>query len=347
MSPTLRIGIVGAGGICRSKHIPNFKQLPGCEFVAVCNRTHASGAKVAAEFGIPEVETDWKKLVARADLNVVVIGTWPDMHRDVTVAALKAGKHVLCESRMAWDEKHAHAMLAAAKAAKRKKLVTMLCPPPTGFRGDYVMQRLIREGVLGKPTQLYVRHMNGGLLDGSKPIYWRQIRKFQGINALTLGMLNEPVERWFGSTVRVMAQTKILTPKRPVEAGSSKLQKVERPDLISILAEMKNGMQATYMFSGLAQHSGMNVVEAFGTAGMIRYDLDSHRIYVGRTGQAPQEVAYGDAEARHWTVEADFVSAIRTGTPVTPSFEEGVKYMDFSAAVERSAQTGKAVRVGA
>ncbi|MCZ7648681.1 MAG: Gfo/Idh/MocA family oxidoreductase [Planctomycetota bacterium] len=341
----IRIGIVGAGGICRSKHVPNFRKIQGVEIVAVCNRSEESGRKFAGEFGIPGVETNWKKLVAREDLNAIVIGTWPNLHRDVTLAALKAGKHVLCESRMAWDAKHAREMLAASKAAKKRGLRTMLCPPPTGFRGDYVMKRLIKDGVLGKPVQLYVRHMGGGLLNPATPIIWRQIRKFQGVNALTLGMLNEPVQRWFGDTLNVMARTRIVTKKRPVEAGGAKLQKVERPDLISILAEKKNGMQATYMFSSVALQAGENVVEAFGTAGMIRYSLDSHKIWTAKVGGEYREVPYTDAEARHWEVEQDFVNAIRNGSPVTPSFEEGVKYMEFSEAVERSDQTGKAIPI--
>lgn len=343
----LRIGVVGAGGIVRSNHIPGFRAQPDCEIVAVCNRSKESGEKVAKEFGIPDVETDWKKLVVRKDLNVIVVGTWPYMHRDVTVAALKAGKHVLCESRMALNAAHAHAMLKAAKEGKKKHgLVTMLCPPPTGFRGDYVMKELVASGVLGTPLQLYVRHLGAGLLDPNKPIYWRQQFKYQGLNALTLGMLNEPVERWFGPTKKVLAATNIFTAKRPEAQGSSKMVKVERPDAISAIAEMKNGMLATYMFSGLTLHPGPNVVEAWGSAGMIRYVLDGDRIFCARVGeQEPKEVPIPPEKARTWQVEAEFVAAVREGKAVSPSFAEGVAYTEFTEAVERSSKSGKAVKL--
>lgn len=343
----LRIGIVGAGGIVRSKHIPGFREQADCEILAVCNRSTESGERVAQEFGIPHVETDWKKLVAREDLNTIVIGTWPYMHRDVTLAALKHGKHVLCESRMATNAAHAHAMQKAAKEAKKNHgLVTMLCPPPTGFRGDYVMKELIGSGMLGKPLQLYVRHMGTGWLDPQKPIYWRQQLKYQGLNALTLGMLNEPVERWFGPTKQVMASTRIFTSKRPEAQGSSKMIKVERPDVISVLADMKNGMHATYMFSGVTLHPGANVIEAWGSDGMIRYEIDGDRIFAARRGdQAPQEIPVPDASARTWRVEAEFVAAIREGAPVTPNFDEGTAYMEFTEAVERSAKSGRAVKL--
>jgi len=343
----LRIGVVGAGGICKSAHFPGFAKIPDCQIVAVCNRSQESSARVAKEFNIPAIETDWKKLVARKDLNVILVGTWPYLHKDVTVAALKAGKHVLCESRMALNAAHAHAMLKAAKAGKKKHgLVTMLCPPPTGFRGDYVMKELAVAGFLGTPFQLYVRHMGAGWADTKAPLHWRQQLQYQGLNALTLGMLNEPVERWFGPTTRVMAMMHIFTKKRPLEAGSSKLGAVERPDLIGVLAEMKNGMRAAYMFSGVAVGNDADVVEAFGSGGMIRYDLRTNRIFTRKAGQDQLvEVPMPPEKSRTWQVEAEFTAAIREGKPVTPGFEEGVAYMEFTEAVERSAKSGKAVKL--
>lgn len=341
----LRIGVVGAGGICKSAHFPGFAKVEACKVVAVCNRSPESSRKVAQEFSIPEIETNWKKLVARKDLNVILVGTWPNLHRDVTVAALKAGKHVLCESRMAWDAAHARAMLAAAKEAKRKHgLVSMLCPPPLGFKGDYVMQELLASGMLGTPYHLYIRSTNSGFLDPTKPLHWRQMKKFQGLNALTLGMLNEPVQRWFGDTLRVQASTRTFTKRRPVAEGSRKLGRVERPDCIGILADMQHGLQATYLFSGVAAHGGPNVVEAFGSAGMIRYVLGADRIFAAGAGDAePREIPIPEEKARTWKVEAEFASAIREGTPVTPNFEAGVKYMQFTEAVDRSAASGRAV----
>lgn len=342
----IRIGVVGAGGICRSAHFPGFAKLDDCKLVAVANRTRESGERIAKEFSIPHVEDDWRKLVQRPDINVVLVGTWPYLHRDVTLAALAAGKHVLCESRMAWDAQHAHEMLAAAKAARRKGLVTMLAPPPTGFKGDYVMKELIAAGQIGTPYQLYARQMGAGYLDPAAPLHWRMTKKFQGLNAMTLGMVAEPVERWFGETTRVFASTRIFTKTR-TDPATGKPGKVERPEVISILAEMKNGMQATYMFSQVALGAGhvcANGVEAYGSNGMIRYDMSTDRIFAASNGEKGlREVPIPPEKARTWQVEAEFAAAIRSGAPVSPSFEEGVKYMDFTEAVERSALSGEAV----
>uniref|UniRef100_A0A7C4PK83 SRP54-type proteins GTP-binding domain-containing protein n=1 Tax=Anaerolinea thermolimosa TaxID=229919 RepID=A0A7C4PK83_9CHLR len=100
---TLRIGFVGLGGICRQRHVPGLKKLPGIELRAVANRTRESSEKAAREFGIPVVCDSWQELVARDDIDIVFVGTWPYLHREVSVAALESGKHVFCQARMAMD----------------------------------------------------------------------------------------------------------------------------------------------------------------------------------------------------------------------------------------------------
>src|SRR5712691_10751693 len=100
---TIRVGFVGAGKNTRSRHIPGFQKLSGIELVAVANRTKESGERVAREFGVPRVYADWRELVRAREVDAVCIGTWPYMHREITVAALEQGKHVLCEARMAMD----------------------------------------------------------------------------------------------------------------------------------------------------------------------------------------------------------------------------------------------------
>ncbi|HPU98500.1 MAG TPA: Gfo/Idh/MocA family oxidoreductase, partial [Candidatus Hydrogenedentes bacterium] len=88
---TLRIGFVGLGGICRQRHVPGLKKLPGIELRAVANRTRESSEKAAREFGIPVVCDSWQELVARDDIDIVFVGTWPYLHREVSVAALQSG----------------------------------------------------------------------------------------------------------------------------------------------------------------------------------------------------------------------------------------------------------------
>src|SRR5271167_231912 len=96
---TLRIGLVGAGGNTRSRHIPGLRALPDVEIVAVCNRRPSSTAAAAREYEIARTYEHWREVVADPDVDAVVIGTWPYLHCPVTLAAVEAGKHVLTEAR--------------------------------------------------------------------------------------------------------------------------------------------------------------------------------------------------------------------------------------------------------
>src|SRR2546421_8495696 len=121
----LRIGIIGAGGIVRSRHLPALRGIEGVEVIAVCNRSRESGAAVAREFAIPEVMTDWRALVARDNLQAIFVGTWPYTHAEMSIAALDAGKHVFCQARMARNLAEAREMLGAAE--RHPQQVATLC----------------------------------------------------------------------------------------------------------------------------------------------------------------------------------------------------------------------------
>src|SRR6476620_5400428 len=116
MAEKLRIGIIGAGGIVKSRHLPALRRIEGVEVVAVSNRSRDSGGAGAREWSIPEVTTDWRALVARDDLHAILIGTWPYTHAEMSIAALDAGKHVFCQARMARNAAEAREMARAAAA---------------------------------------------------------------------------------------------------------------------------------------------------------------------------------------------------------------------------------------
>src|SRR6266516_7661720 len=112
---TIRVGFVGAGANTRLHHLPKLKAQPGVELVAVANRSKESGERVAKEFGIARVHGDWREVVQAKDIDAICIGTWPYTHCEMTVAALEAGKHVLCEARMAMNATEGRRMLEASR----------------------------------------------------------------------------------------------------------------------------------------------------------------------------------------------------------------------------------------
>src|SRR5947208_14530409 len=144
----LRIGLIGAGGNMRLRHIPGLRALPDVEITAVCNRRPESTAAVAQEFGITRTFEHWQDLVADADIDAVVIGTWPYLHCPISLAALGAGKHVLTEARMCMNAAEAREMLVAAR--RHPGLVTQVVPSPFGLKGQQVVQELLEGGFLGE-----------------------------------------------------------------------------------------------------------------------------------------------------------------------------------------------------
>ena len=90
----VRIGIIGAGGIFRSRHFPGLAKIDEAEVVVICNRSIKSGQKIASEFGLsPDFTTDPQALIDRDDVDAVMIGTWPYKHCPFVLASLAAGKH--------------------------------------------------------------------------------------------------------------------------------------------------------------------------------------------------------------------------------------------------------------
>src|SRR5689334_2719747 len=115
---SLRAGVLGCGEIGRRGHIPGF-QAAGVEVVAVCDANLTRAQSVAKDFRVPRAYGDYKELLADRDIDVVSVGLPNALHAPVTIAALDAGKHVLCEKPFAISTAQAQQMIEAAKRAGR------------------------------------------------------------------------------------------------------------------------------------------------------------------------------------------------------------------------------------
>jgi predicted dehydrogenase len=336
----VRIGFIGAGGIARERHLPGLKKIPGVELVAVSNKRRASAEKVAAEYGFAHVCDDWRDVVARSDVDAIFIAAPPYLHKEATLAALDAGKHVFCQARMARNYAEARAMYEAARRSDR---VTMLCPPPHALRGDYLIKKLLKDGYIGQLREVHVHSIADSFADPTAPLHWRQDSFISGYNTLNLGMLVEVLHRWVGYFNQVTALAAYHTPRRRKE-GSVQEVAVEVADSLGIVGKLQNGALAVFHFSGAAHFGGENRIELYGSEGTLVYPISSHRIVGARAGDRElQPIEIPSDLVREWRAEADFVDAIRTGSPVSPDFEEGLHYIAFTEAVYRSARSGKAI----
>jgi predicted dehydrogenase len=340
----IRVGFVGAGANCRRHHIPKLKAQAAVEMVAVANRSRESGERIAKEYGFQRVEDDWRKVVQAPDVDAVCIGTWPYMHRELTVAALGAGKHVLCEARMAMNAAEGRDMLAASRGAPR--LVVQLVPSPPTLEFDSTLASMIADGYVGEVLAVELHTtQQAGFVDREAPLHWRQDVALSGHNILNMGIWYEAMLRWLGPARRVTAMTKTAVPRRKDAGGAWREVKV--PDHVDILANLENGGVAHLRFSGVIGLAPATDLWIFGSEGTLRLEPEARRLTAGRRGDSElKEVAVPPERRVGWRVEEEFVSAIRGREKISrTTFEDGVRYMEFTDAVTKSAITGHAVDV--
>lgn len=339
-SSNIRVGIVGAGENTRLRHIPGLREVTGVQIDAVANSTAASTARVAAEFGIPRQFPTWQSLVADSSLDAIVIGTWPNLHCEVTCAALAAGKHVLCEARMARNVTEARAMQAAALAHPDR--VAMLVPSPFGLYSEAEIQHLLNDQFLGELREIVVIGADDQFHDYSKFLHWRQDADISGVNVLSLGILHEAALRWVPQPTRVFAQTQTFEPVRPNPAGSGN-RSVTVPDSVQVLTQLPGGARGIYHFSGIDLLGPGKQIHLYGSSGTIKMTFGTEeKIFIGRVGDTQLRKLTVPAERRGgWRVEAEFIGAIRGEEPVRHTdFATGLKYMEFTEAVSLSAAKG-------
>jgi predicted dehydrogenase len=340
---TIRIGIVGLGANSRLRHLPGFRACPDVEITAVCNRRPESTQQAAREFDIPRTFEHWQDLVTDDAVDAVLVGTWPYLHCAVTLKALASGKHVLTEARMARNLTEAKRMQVAA--AEHNDLVTQIVPSPLGLRAGRVVERMLNDGYLGELREFIVTGTNADLVDPKTPLHWRQSTELSGWNSLALGILHETLIRWLPNPIGVFASTHVYTPNR-TDPDTGCQVRVHRPDSVHILTRLPSGARGIYHLSGGIHHGPGLGIQLFGSEGAIRYDFaPTDQLFAARGGEDLREIDISEEEQGTWQVEADFIEAIRTSSasPNLTDFATGVRYMEFTEAVEISAQSGQPV----
>ncbi|MDZ4044339.1 MAG: Gfo/Idh/MocA family oxidoreductase [Rhodoglobus sp.] len=334
----LTVGVIGAGGNTRLQHIPKLQSIPGVEVVAVRNRSDDSTRRVAEEFGIPQSASSWMELVDDPDIDAIVIGTWPDMHARLAIAALRAGKHVLCEARLARSVAEARAMVAAAQ--ENPGLVAQVVPAPFTLPLDATVSRLIGEGYLG-PVHAIEISERGGLADATAPRTWRQTTHISGVNVMSLGIGYESVMRWVGPATRVMAIGRTVIPQRTSSDGMLEIADV--PDHLDVIGEMASGAQLSIHLSHVSGFGPENAIHVYGLDGTLK--IADGVLWGARRGDdALSRISIPPHEAIGWGVEEEFIGSIRGTEAVRrTTFEDGLRYMLFTEAVWRSIHENRAV----
>ena len=220
-------------------------------------------------------------------------------------------------------------------------LVAQVVASPFTLRVDRTVKRLIAEGYLGDILAIEVRG-GGSFVDHDAPLHWRQDFELSGFNVMGLGIWYEAIMRWVGEATRVTAMAKTVVKMR-VDPRTGVKRDVRIPDHLDAIADMACGAQAHMLVSTVLGLAGEPEAWLFGSEGTLRFSGDV--LSGGRRGDAAlREIAIPPEEEGRWRVEEEFINAIRGIETVThTTFANGVRYMEFTEAVARSALRGEAI----
>jgi predicted dehydrogenase len=311
----------------------------------VANRSRYSGEAVAERFGIARVETDWRAITEARDIDAVFVGTPPSAHAEIVLAALDAGKHVLCQTRIATSAEEARAMLSAAAAAAERGVRTMLVPPAPWYRGSRFVEYLIQSGFIGKLRQVIGFNTNASFADPSTPLSGgrNDLALYGKFNAMQLGLSYDVMRRWTGNATSLVAQRASFVPRRPLTPGGPMVDN-PYPDAVTVAAETTSGASAINMLN-YSVYFGDSRIELFGESGTVIYRLRGDSLVGAKAGDAELAPLAIPAEFESpWRVEEEFVQLVRGEIEEASfTFDDGVVNMDYLEAAYYAATEGRLV----
>ena len=325
----LRAGVVGTGWWAGLEHLPGLRSRDDVEVVALCGRNGEALHALADRFEVAGRHLDWREMLARERLDVVVIVTPNALHHPIALAALEAGAHVVCEKPLALDAGQAQEM---ADRAEARGLKTLTFFTHRALAAAAQVKRLVEAGFLGRLLRVDARYQSATHLQPGKPAAWRMRRAEAGTGALgDIGShLVDLVRWWLGDVTRVAGQWQVAHPVRPGGA-------VDGDDACAFLAELACGAQGVFQASKLvAGRANFQRVELHGEQGSLVYEaapgVDATDNMAGRL-------------AAYRRLTDPFVAAIHGGPPCHPDFRDGAAVQAVLDAVAASAERGAWVEV--
>jgi predicted dehydrogenase len=380
----VRVGLVGGGFMGKAhsnawRQVGHFFDLPlQVVMRGICDIKPEVAQSAAQKYGWQGWSTDYKRFVQRPDLDVIDVCTDNNTHAPVALAAIKAGKNVICEKPLALDLAQAKKMLAAARRAKVTHMLSQnyRTAPAVAFAKE-----LIQKGAIGRIFHWRACYLQDWIVDPNFPLVWRLIKSKAGSGAH--GDLNEhliDMSRFLvGDIVSVCGLMKTFITERPlptadagrlsVATAGRKRGRVTVDDATLFLAEFSNGavgsFEATRFAPGRKNH---HVWEINGSKGSLRWNLermneleyfdrtapvqtqgfttilatDASHPYFGAWWPAGHIIGY---EHTFTHTILNFLTALAEKKTASPSFADGVASQAVLEAVEKSAKSGRWTKV--
>src|SRR5262245_14285428 len=371
----LNVGLIGYGFMGRAhsnayRKVSNFFDLEYRPVLkACCARSENNARAFAAKWGYESVETDWRKLIARDDIDVIDICVPNNLHAEIATAAAKAGKIILCEKPLSMDGAQGEKMVAAVEKAKVPNMVwyNYRRVPAVTFA-----KQLIDEGRLGRIFHYRAKSLQDWTISPDLPqggtALWRLDVKAAG-SGVTGDLLAHCIDTaiWLnGSIAKVNAMTETFIKERKHNL-TGKVEKVGIDDACAFLARFSNGSLATFESTRYARgHKALYTFEINGEHASIFWDLhDLHRLqWFDHKDEGKlrgwRSVHVTDHGGGHpymdkWWVPglqigyehsfvhqvADFIKGLQDGKPASPTFKDALETQYVCDAVLKSAKLGQ------
>ncbi|MBM4437035.1 MAG: Gfo/Idh/MocA family oxidoreductase [Actinobacteria bacterium] len=361
MARKLGIGVIGAGNIARYAHLPGYAGLPdACHVVAVADTDLERAQRVAQDFQIPNVFRDYEELLRLDEIDAVSVCTPPVTHAEATIAALRSGRHALCEKPMAMTSAQAREMVDAACTAKRMLAIDF---QTRFFAEAQLLRRFVDAGELGDvyyARAVYIRRR--GLPTGG--VFHLKVHSGGGaladvgVHALDTALWfmrhPRPVAVWGATYLKIANRTDTSNPK-----GDWRRKDFEVDDFALAQIRFANGATMNLEASWASNiQRDVYAVQLCGDRGGAEVEFRQYRdssraetplrVYKddGHTllDWVPQELT--PVQYPHRALVADFVAAIQTGRPPLVTGEHGLVVTEIVEAIYRSAESGAVVTLG-
>jgi predicted dehydrogenase len=371
----LNVGLIGYGFMGRAhsnayRKVNNFFDLKYQPVLkACCARSEDNARAFAAKWGYESVETDWRKLIARDDIDVIDICVPNNLHAEIAASAAKAGKMILCEKPLSMDGAQGEKMVAAVEKAKVPNMVwyNYRRVPAVTFA-----KQLIDEGRLGRIFHYRAKFLQDWTISPDLPqggtALWRLDVKAAG-SGVTGDLLAHCIDTaiWLnGSIAKVNAMTETFIKERKHNL-TGKVEKVGIDDACAFLARFSNGSLATFESTRYARgHKALYTFEINGEHASIFWDLhDLHRLqwfdhkdegklrgwrsihvtdhggghpYMDKWWVPGLQIGYEHSFVHQ---VADFIKGLQDGKPASPTFKDALETQYVCDAVLKSAKLGQ------
>ena len=345
---TIRVGTIGAS-FAKAAYLPALKTIDNIELVAISSARLSSAQSTADQFKIPNVYDNWKTMIATHELDLVCIATPTIYHAPMTLAALKAGAHVLCEKPMAMNQDESLEMLETAESLNKVHIIGHeLRFNPNRKK----IKELIESGYIGD-----VRHVNivnisatwGDPTSRPEGDWWSREDMGGGRLGANGSHQIDLLRFWLGDIGAISGQIATMVPDR-IDKNSGVEWTATADDQSSFQAEMQNGALCTVFMSGAARHGTGNDTQIFGSEGTIMLSNSDEKLRVAKVGEDFQDMSIHDPNADSegvnsgiWNVSfvalmQELTSAIREKRELTwgATFEDGHQCQIAMDAVRQS-----------